>query len=163
MHGIVSSKNYHLSFNIYLLIPFTQELTDFEEVPDCKKVWKKQCDSVWVFGHHGAREEKQENCRDVEIEDCTLVRKPVTTSYPKYHCADDHPISYLKPTRKNINRYSKKCEVGARPVCQTKKERKCDWVSYEECSENYRSTSNVVTTRIPSQDYDHRLKCIVEH
>ena len=102
----------------------TQELEQDVEEPECvtKPTW--QCDSVWVVDGHGAREEKQENCREEEIEDCKLVKKSVVTSYPKYHCEADTPIKYVRPIYdgRNVNRYSRRCEAKALPVCHPKLE-----------------------------------------
>ena len=135
------------------------------DVPDCnkKKIW--QCDSVWVFGAYGAREEKQENCREEEIEDCKLVKKSVVTSYPKYHCEADTPIKYVRPIYdgRNVNRYSRRCEAKALPVCHPKLEARCTTVTYQECDETWQRTSIDIVTWVPYQDYDHRLKCHVEH
>ena len=128
-----------------------------------KKTW--QCDSVWVFGDHGAREEKQENCREEEIEDCRLVKKLVVTSYPKYHCEPSTPISYVRPIYKgrNVNRYSRRCEAKALPVCRPNIETRCTTVTYQECDEDWTRTSIDIIQQVPYQDYDHRLKCIVKH
>ena len=140
---------------------------DVEETPVCspRKTW--QCDSVWVTTDTGAMVEKHENCREVEVVECELIKKDKTTTYPKYHCEEDpdNAITYVEPVpvKQDVQRYSRKCEAKAEPVCQTRTKKQCVNVEVEECEDHIDENRISIPVAIPYQDYDHRSKCIVEH
>ena len=63
-------------------------LEEVKKMPVCTTVTKQQCDSKWVINNQGEKVwDRNENCKDVSWEDCTLEDRVITEEVPIYSCS----------------------------------------------------------------------------
>jgi len=143
-----------------------QILKEIKKKPHCEPITKKQCDSKWEIDEHGEKVfEGNDNCRDVTWEDCKLVDSVVEEEVEVYSCHDDGSQSYLEPVVKQEEVTTRSEECGGRggAVCQVTTSTQCTEVEWTDCEETVVPDCHSVDIKVPSQEYDHLLRCSVGH
>ena len=142
-------------------------ITEVKKMPVCRTVTKQQCDSKWVVNEQGEKVwAGNENCKDVTWEDCTLEDKIVTQEIDVWECNPDRqPIVYQTANIANVEvtTVNRVCQPKATPVCSQTTEERCKTVEWEDCWDSIIPSCNKFNVRVPYQEYDHRLRCAVQH
>ena len=142
-------------------------ITEVKQMPVCKTVSKQQCDSKWVVNEQGEKVwAGNENCKEVTWEDCTLEDKIVTQEVDVWDCTPaPTPIVYQSAVLANVDvtLTRRQCTAKATPVCSQTTEQRCKTVEWEDCYDSIIPHCNKFNVRVPYQEYDHRLRCAVEH
>ena len=141
-------------------------LSETKKLPECHNVTKQQCDSKWEVDAYGQKVwAGNENCRDVTWEDCKLVDSVVEEEVEVYSCHDDGSQSYLEPVVKQEEVTTRSEECGGRggAVCQVTTSTECTEVEWTDCEETVVPDCHSVDIKVPSQEYDHLLRCSVGH
>jgi len=147
--------------------PVIKVVKEIKKVPHCEYVSKQQCDSKWEINEFGEKVFKSnENCHPVTWEDCKLVDKEVEQEVESYECQPSGmPIMYHKvvPGLQEVTTVKRVCEPRAESVCEVRTEEQCGTVEWEECRDTVMPSCFDATFRIPSQEYNHLLRCTVDH
>jgi len=141
-------------------------LSETKKVPECNTVTKQQCDSKWATDANGQQVwAGNENCKDVTWEDCKLVDKVVTQEIETYDCHATKPISYHKVSRntEEVTTIKRTCRARAEPACEVRTEQQCETVEWEECQDNVQPHCWDFQISVPHQEYNHLLRCTVQH
>lgn len=146
--------------------PVIKVVKEIKKVPHCEYVSKQQCDSKWEINEFGEKVFKSnENCHPVTWEDCKLVDSVVEEEVEVYSCHDDGSQSYLEPVVKQEEVTTRSEECGGRggAVCQVTTSTECTEVEWTDCEETVVPDCHSVDIKVPSQEYDHLLRCSVGH
>ena len=138
-------------------------LNETKKMPECTTVTKQQCDSKWEINANGEKVwAGNENCKDVTWEDCKLVDKQVEEEVEVYSCDDDTTQTYLEPVVKEeeVTARWEECHEKGGAVCSVTNSSECTTVEWTDCEEKVEEECHDVTMKVPSQEYDHLLRCI---
>ena len=144
----------------------TATLTETKMMPVCENVTAEQCDSKWVIDSTGEKVwAGDENCQNVTWMDCRLDMIDVSQEVEVWDCQDGAIIDYVAPNIKSVEvtTYEQKCEPVAYPVCTQNIVNKCEDVECEECSDSVETKCFPACFSEPSQTFDHRMRCTVQH
>ena len=141
-------------------------LREVKQVPECHEVTKQVCDSKWEINAQGEKVfASNENCRDKTWEQCDLVDKVIEEQVPAHTCRDEAVETYLTVLRKEEQTTNIKntCSATGGAVCRVSSSTDCTEVEWTECEERIITDCNKVTVKIPYQEYDHLLRCKIQH
>ena len=142
-------------------------LTEMKHQPVCVNVTRQQCDSHWVTTAQGDQVwAGNENCRNVTWEDCSLQLKPVTTQVETFNCTPaELPVVFATVVNREIEvtRVTRQCQPVAKPWCETTNVEECGTVEWDDCDDILLPSCYKNLFRIPYQEYNHLLRCNVEH
>ena len=156
-------------------IPFTpkscfengfQILQEIKKKPECKNVTKAVCDSKWEIDATGEKVwAGNQNCREKTWEDCRLVDKVVQEEVPVLTCQDEAAESYLALViqEEEVTTIQTQCSASGGALCRVLESTECTQVEWTECEERVIADCRPVTTRVPYQEYEHLLRCKVQH
>ena len=155
-----------LTYTEKVCTPGTATLTETKMMPQCENVTAEQCDSKWVIDSTGAKVwAGNENCQNITWMDCKLQMIDVTQEVEVWDCIDGVDIVYEAPDIKSVEvtTYKQECVAVAYPVCTQSNSSKCKEVECEECSDSVEAKCFPACFSEPSQRFDHRMRCAVEH
>ena len=91
--------------------------------------------------------------------------KVVTQEIETYDCHATKPITYHKVSRntEEVTTISRSCRARAEPACEVRTEQQCETVEWEECQDSVQPHCFDFQINIPHQEYNHLLRCTVEH
>jgi len=141
-------------------------LREVKQVPECRNVTKQVCDSKWEVNAEGQKVfASKENCRDKTWEKCNLVDKVIEEQVPAHTCVDDAVETYLTVLKKEEQTTNIKntCSAIGGAVCRVSSSTDCTEVEWTECQERIITDCQKVTVKLPFQEYDHLLRCKVQH
>ena len=141
-------------------------LTEIKQVPECRNVTKQVCDSKWEINAEGQKVfASNENCRDKTWEQCELVDRVVEEQVPAISCVDEAVETYLTPIVKEEQTtvISNTCAATGGAVCKVSISSDCTEVEWTECEEWVERDCEDVAIKVPYQEYEHLLRCKVQH
>ena len=141
-------------------------LKEIKQVPECRNVTKQVCDSKWEINAEGQKVfASNENCRDKTWEQCKLVDKVVEEQVPAISCVDEAVETYLTPIVKEEQTtvISNTCVATGGAVCKVSSSSDCTEVEWIECEEWVERDCEDVAIKVPYQEYEHLLRCKVQH
>ena len=147
--------------------PVPQTLTEVKMMPVCQNITKQHCDTKWVLNAAGEKVwAGNENCKDVTWEDCSLQPRNVDTEVETFDCTEAPDAIQYQTVAVNeveVPLFSRTCKAVAKPVCTVTTARQCETVEWEDCEDNVLANCFDSLFRVPSQEYNHLLRCTLAH
>ena len=146
--------------------PKKQYLTEIKQMPICRNVTKKQCDSKWVINAKGEKVfDENVNCKDVTREKCELVPVPRKEEVETYDCVDARvaiPYEAVEKKKDFVSLKKRTCKAVGKPVCEVSTETVCEDVEVQNCQDSILPNCFPVEFNIPYQEYNHLLRCPIK-
>lgn len=133
-------------------------------MPECRNVTKQNCITKWETDDEGNQVwAGNEACEPVTWRECKLVPRQVDFKVPKINCVDAEEIPYTDCEDAEKSQMTTKmvCEVKHTSSCEPVPSTKCQTIEYQECSEEAVETCKDQEIMVPSQEKEHKKKCLL--
>ena len=107
-----------------------------------------------------------ENCKEVEWDDCRLEPRIVETEVETWDCQpSEAPILYQSVVHHTVEAtvINRTCQPVAQSMCTVTKEEQCQQVEWLDCEDVIVPNCYKSLFRVPYQEYNHLLRCTVQH
>jgi len=150
-------------------IPQTCEETEITEMhtkkkPECKMVTKQNCVTKWVVKPSGQKVwDGNEDCEEVEWEECKLVDYQVPFKVPQIDCVAGTPIPWMDCVDDTKTQMTSKmtCEPKSAVSCVPQTTEMCTRVVWEEFRQEPVSECTIGKVNKPRQEVSHKKKCLL--
>lgn len=133
-------------------------------MPNCKNVTKLNCVTLWKTDEEGKQVwAGNEDCEPVTWRECKLESVKVGFKVPKMECGVEKSLPWqdIEEAEKETMTTSMTCEVDYATDCKPKTSQKCNEIEYMECTEEEKQECPKTTVQMPTQEFEHKKKCLL--
>merc|ERR1712037_1031391 len=132
--------------------------------PECKNVTKQNCVTKWVVKPSGQKVwDGNEDCEEVEWEECKLVEYLVPFEVPKITCTPGEEIPWMDCVDDTKTQMTSKmtCEPKSTVSCSPETTELCIPVRWEEFRQEPKPECSIGKVFKPRQEVSHKKKCLL--